>query len=298
MVKQQTRGMGPQVPSGFNNTQHNCNRLKRPIRHGCGKRTLVGLVNGKYLHHRHRCKSYQCGLCGPRKVRQVRKRIVQLALEHGLQRFLTLTLDPKKLRPDLDVQGKIAYLQNVWRKMRVSLSRKLGRRLIFIAVVELQGNGNPHFHLLVDSFLPKQWISAAWQRLGGGWATRIEYAQLRRVAAYLAKYVTDDSASDLPARTRRFSTSRGLPLFQRTKSNDPWVLLRLSIDDLRELSSDIVSEVTEIEPDGDVSLRLFVAEGVPRALSERLTNAAAAPLAIEMFPRPRNLKGHRSNVNG
>jgi hypothetical protein len=56
--------------------------------------------------------------------------------------------------------------------------------------------------------------------------------------------------------------------------------------------------VTEIEPDGDVSLRLFVAEGVPRALSERLTNAAAAPLAIEMFPRPRNLKGHRSNVNG
>jgi hypothetical protein len=71
------RGMGPEAPSGFNYTQHNCNR---PPRWGCGKRTLVGYVGGHYHHHRFRCKSYSCGRCGPRKVRQVRKRIVQLAL--------------------------------------------------------------------------------------------------------------------------------------------------------------------------------------------------------------------------
>jgi hypothetical protein len=77
--------MGPEAPSGFNYTQHNCNR---PLRWGCGKRTLIGFVGGHDHHHRFRCKSYSYGRCGPRKVRQVRKRIVQLALKHRLRRFL------------------------------------------------------------------------------------------------------------------------------------------------------------------------------------------------------------------
>jgi hypothetical protein len=69
----------------------------------------------------------------------------------------------------LDVTQKITYLQTVRRKMRVYLARKFQKPLVFIAVVELQGNGIPHLHLLVGSYLPKAWISAAWQSLGGGW---------------------------------------------------------------------------------------------------------------------------------
>lgn len=262
---QSERGVGQPAPPGFNYTQHNCNKPPRPIRRGCGKRTLIGSVDGKFLIQRHRCKSYQCGRCGPRKIRQVRKRIVTLAVEHGLQRFLTLTLDPAKLPADLDVTGKIAYLQTVWRKMRVTLQRKLGKSLVFIAVVELQANGNPHLHLLVGSFLHKQWISAAWQSLGGGWATRIEFADLHRVAAYLAKYVTDDSAADLPTRTRRFSSSRGLALFDRSKHSGEWRLVSTTIEYLRELSSGVVSEAFETDADGARSLRAFVADRSPFA---------------------------------
>jgi len=276
-------GVGAEPPPGFNYTKHNCNK-RRPVGKGCGQRTLVGLVDGKFVHHRLRCKSYLCGVCGPRKIRQVRKRIVQLAVEHQLQRFLTLTLDPKKLPSDLDARGKIRFLKETWRKMRVSLERRLHHPLVFVSVLELQSNGNPHLHLLVGSYLPKAWISSAWQALGGGWATRIEFADLHRVAAYLAKYLTEDSVSELPPRTRRFSASRGLALFDRSKGNAPWVLVKETVEYLRACSADIVSESFETEPEGFRALVSFTANEVLEQFIERLAGGGP-PLAIEVSPR-------------
>jgi len=276
-------GVGAEPPPGFNYTQHNCNKPRR-VGKGCGKRTLVGLVDGKFVHHRLRCKSYSCAICGPRKIRQVRKRIVKLAVEHQLQRFLTLTLDPKKMQADLDAPGKIKFLKETWRKMRVSLERKLQHPLVFVSVLELQSNGNPHLHLLVGSYLPKEWISSAWQAVGGGWATRIEYADLHRVAAYLAKYLTEDSVSQLPAGTRRFSASRGLALFDRSKGNAPWVLVNETVEYLRGCCADIVSESFETEPDGARALVSFTANEVLEQFIERLA-VGGAPLAIEVSPR-------------
>src|SRR5262249_1197612 len=140
---QATRGMGQQAPSGFNYTKHNCNTSSRQRKPYCGRLTLIGRKEGKYAHHRFRCKSYACGHCGPRKLRLIRKRIVKRAVIHRLQRFLTLTLDPKKLPPETTTLERIKYLWGVWRKMRVSLERKLGKPLAFIGVVELQRNRNP-----------------------------------------------------------------------------------------------------------------------------------------------------------
>lgn len=168
--------------------------------------------------------------------------------------------------------------------MRVKLARTLGRSLVFIAVVERQGNGTPHLHLMVGSFLPKQWISAAWQSLGGGWATRIEYADLHRVSAYLAKYVTEESACELPWGTRRFSTSRGLALFPRSKTGAAWVLIAASIELIRQSASGISSETIETEPDGARSLRAFVAEAIMPTLAVRLIDGGPR-LATEVLPR-------------
>ena len=279
----------PQAPSGFNHTKHNCNtRPQRPKKWYCGKYTLIGLVKGTFSHHRFRCKSYACGRCGPRKIRQVRKRIVQRATERGLQRFLTLTLDPKKLKPGCGTKEKIAFLYTVWRKMRVYLQRKLGKSLIFIAVVELQRNGNPHLHLLVGSYIPKHWISASWQALGGGWATRIEYADVHRVAAYLSKYFTDESLRDLPPDTRRFSTSRGLALFERTKGEGGWILVRPPVEYWREHSLGVDAERYETEEEGARSLISFVALQVPCFLAARLQNIGGPKLSVEIRSRKKS----------
>ena len=279
-----SRGMGLEAPSGFNYTQHNCN-TRRPRGRHCGRHTLIGPVNGQYAHKRSRCKSYACGLCGPWKIRQVRKGIVHRAVEHKLQRFLTLTLDPKKIPPGYGVTEKIKYLYGVWRKMRVYLRRKLDKSLVFIAVVELQQNGNPHLHMLVGSYLAKEWISAAWQALGGGSFTRIEYADVHRVAAYIAKYVTDDSLQDLPAGTRRFSTSRGLALFDRSTGKSGWILVRHPIEFWREHAAGVSEEVFETEQEGARRLAWFVAARVLPALADRLLAIDGPRLWVEMFRR-------------
>jgi hypothetical protein len=286
------RGMGreaaqpPEAPSGFNNTKHNCNsKPNRPKGRHCGKYTLIGSGKDGYTHHRFRCKSYSCGRCGPKKIRRVRKRIVQRAIEHNLQRFLTLTLDPKKMEPGWGVKEKIAFLYEIWRKMRVYLRRKLKKSLAFIAVVELQKSGNPHLHLLVGSYLPKQWITAAWQALGGGWATRIEYADVHRVAAYLSKYFTDESLSDLPAGTRRFSTSKGLALFERSKGEGGWVLVKVPIELWRERARGVTVEQYETEQDGARSLVSFVAAQTESSVTARLQKSDGPKLWLEIQPR-------------
>lgn len=226
-------------------TQHNCNslirRASRPKRRGCGAFTLIGSKEGKYQHLRSKCKSYRCGVCGPYKLRCVRKRIVALSVQHGLFRFLTLTLDPSKLDPNWDLQAEIAYLRDCWRKMRVYIERELGHRLVFIAVVELQDNGRPHLHLLIGSYLAQSWISNAWDALGGGKIVDIRRVQIKRVAAYLAKYITEEDMCEYPARVRRFSTSRGLALFERTKSS-AWRLFRTAIEILHRHSRTLETE--------------------------------------------------------
>jgi hypothetical protein len=294
MAQQQAQqGVGPQAPSGFNNTEHKCNtRPRRPKKPTCGQRTLIGFVDGKYSHHRHRCKSYACGVCGPKKIRQVRKRIVHLAIGCGLQRFLTLTLDPKKLPPGLDLTGKIAFLYDCWRKMRVYFARHLSHPLVFISVVELQGNGNPHLHMLIGSYVRKEWINHAWQAVGGGSSTRIEYADIHRVAAYLANYLTDESLCDLPSGTRRFSASRGLVLFDRSKSGDSWILVRGPIPFWRKLSDGITGEKHATDGDAPDSLESFTAERVNQTLMDRL-RFGGPRLAIEVSPLRANVPRHR-----
>jgi hypothetical protein len=227
----------PEPPSGFNYTEHNCNTEVRPRRSRgrfCGAWTMVGPFDGKYNYVRSRCKSYRCELCGPRKIRHVRKSIVRHAIENRLQRFLTLTLDPKKFPVGVNLIGKISYLKNCWRKMREYIRRKLGKSVCFIAVMELQRNGNPHLHALIGSYLDKAWITSAWQALGGGSFTRIEMADIHRVAAYVSKYISEEgSLVELPDGVRRFSTSRGLPLFECSKPANGWQLAKMPIDRLR-----------------------------------------------------------------
>ncbi len=281
----------PQVPTGLDYTTRNCNSpavetgKKRAPGRNCGKYTLIGQKQGKYSHHRFRCKGYGCGICGPKKIRMVRKRIAQHAVERKLTRFLTLTLDPKKLPAGATLKDRIAYLQATWRKMRVKPERKLGKPLVFIAVMELQRNGNPHLHMLVGSYLPKDWISKAWESQGGGRQTRIEYADVHRVSAYLAKYFTEESLCNLPPGTRRFSTSKGLALFARTKSEGVWALVNLSIEYCRSCASGIEGEEHKTEEDGARSLVAFVAGQVPPELADRLSPNNASRLWVEVKPK-------------
>jgi len=239
----QVRGTAAQPPSSLDSSKHNCNRpRRRGSAHYCGRWTMVRLLNGQYTYVRARCKSYGCPRCGPLKGRLVRHRIAQLAVGHGLQRMVTLTLDPKKLPVSASQKERTQYIRECWRSMRVYLRRKLGKAVAFICVLEYQKNGNPHLHVLVNAFIPKEWLNRAWQALGGGF-TFIQFVDLHRVAAYLSKYMSKGWLEEFPEGCRRITASRGLALFARSGDCGHWQLLRQPIDWLMKRSGLNVTEV-------------------------------------------------------
>jgi hypothetical protein len=283
----------PEPPSLLDSSKHNCNTIPaeeprsspavyqgltgsardvaltqetRRARRGrnCGKWTMRGDVDGKFKYQRHRCKSWACRRCGRLKLRVVRARIADYAAQHKLQRLVTLTLDPKKLPPGLSQKKKVQYLRQCWRGMRVYLRRKLGRSAAFISVLEFQQNGNPHLHVLVDTYLPKDWLLGSWQALGGGY-TDVRFVDLHRVALYLSKYMTKEWLEEFPEGCRRITASHGLVFFSRGTGQASWRLYRQPLSWFRreaelrhaEIESEEYSEV-----DGARELVQFVSDAM------------------------------------
>jgi hypothetical protein len=69
--------------------------------------------------------------------------------------------------------------------MRVSLERKFGKTVQFIGVLEFQKSGVAHLHLLVGLYIPQDWLSTAWESIGGGKIVDIRSVDIHRVTMYL-----------------------------------------------------------------------------------------------------------------
>jgi hypothetical protein len=207
----------------------------------CGSYTLVGPIKGevgKLAHSRLFCKSLRCPYCRKPKLKNLRSRIAQLAHQLQLRRFVTLTLDPKRIR---NPKESDRHLRKCWRKMRVSLEREFGKTVQFIGVLEFHKSGVAHLHLLVGVYIRHAWLSRTWQSNGGGEVVDIRYVDVHRVTAYLTPYLAGDKIAHtlglLPPRARIFTTSRGVRLSEKSKSAG-WWLVRRSISFLEFCSKD------------------------------------------------------------
>jgi len=205
---------------------------------GCAHGTFFGPVNHngeiRQAFARADCKRIRCPRCGPRRAAKYRHRVVELAIEHKLTRFLTLTLDPAKLDfvgDDDEASQSLDYIKKCWAKFRVYLGRNFeGRKLQFICVAEFhKNNGRAHLHILVNQWIDKTWVSETWQAVGGGWRTRIEFADVHRVAAYVSKYLTKDALCSIPRGKKRLSASNGLRITPPPK-NLGWQKSRFHIE--------------------------------------------------------------------
>lgn len=202
----------------------------------CGGYSLSGPLRGqvgKFGFACLFCGSYRCDRCRKPKLKKVRKRISEIAEEHKLTRMATLTLDPKKLSAT-DRKRTDRYIRELWRLMRVYLSRRWGKgkSLPFVGVLEFQKNGNAHLHVLLRQYIPQAWLSKAWQSIGGGRHVDIRFVDVHRVAAYLSKYLAGDKVEHtlrlLPRRARIFTTARSIVLWPK-KEKSGWRLRRADI---------------------------------------------------------------------
>jgi hypothetical protein len=134
-----------------------------------------------------------------------------------LKRFATLTIDPARLLQE----DSADYIRECWNKFRTYLRRRFGQRVEYIAVLEHHKSGVAHLHVLIDRYIPKEWLDSAWNAVGGGF-TWINYVDVHRVSAYISKYLTKALFGGLPSKKKRISTSRGIRLFEKRESTGWW----------------------------------------------------------------------------
>jgi hypothetical protein len=195
----------------------------------CGKWTAKGrsFDGSEVRYQRVHCKCWHCAHCAPKRAGAYRRGITAAAEAHGLTKFLTLTLDPKKLGGNAEHSCK--HLRESFNKFRTYLRRKYGETVKYIAVLEFQQNGFAHLHLILDRYIPQAWIKKSWAAVGGGEHVDIRRVDEHRVAKYLAKYLTKQLNSDAPKGQRRVTCSRGIKLLVKLVKKHNWLLMRESI---------------------------------------------------------------------
>jgi hypothetical protein len=133
----------------------------------------------------------------------------------------------------------VKHINQSWAKLRVYLSRRYGERISFIRILELQKKGQAHFHILMDRFIPFEWIKDAWQAVGGG-GVDIRFVDIHRVAGYLSKYLTKELFVDFPRGKRRYSTSKDIKLVEK-KDSSGWILIKHPIEILFQRAQKILT---------------------------------------------------------
>lgn len=171
----------------------------------------------------YRCGQWDCYCCGYRMRMNLVEEIEELVERRpAMRRFLTLTLDPKKVPREVqgDDDAMTSYLMETWRKFRVYIQREYGD-FSFVWVKE-QGDdsGHWHLHVLVSRYLDQSWISDAWSSVGGGRVVDIRRVdRCEKVAHYLGKYLTKNALSDFPDDVKRYGTSEDIQLDVRGDSD-------------------------------------------------------------------------------
>jgi len=222
----------------------------RPIRRGsCGSDTYSGsLEQGVEVLVRGACKSWKCEYCAELKAAMYLRGITRLAKDHDLATFMTLTLDPMKIRGN-----RFDYINRVWHRMLTRLRRgfhlnhassyvtRFGS-FPYIKVLELQKSGVPHFHILLPRWVmdDQHWfvleVRKAWVACGGGAQTDVEVVEIRDIGGYVTKamasYLTKESLVEgIRDGARRVTTSVGLRISERSAVGT-WVRYTTSINEL------------------------------------------------------------------
>lgn len=158
----------------------------------CRRRSFIGHRSEsgvtKIVHGHLRCKSYYCPHCAKRNAKILVARILSMELGPSW-RHVVLTWDPKKGDKRQAVKG----FPLAWSRLRKRIKRRYPH-FKAIWVLEFTEKGFPHYHLLVNTPLPKKWLDHAADDCGLGRITWVDRVTGQGCAYYLVKYVTKFAA--------------------------------------------------------------------------------------------------------
>lgn len=169
------------------------------------------------------CQTYQCHYCRERRRKKLYKLINRACPK---DKFSMLTLTLRKNSDPLKVNWK--RLSKSWDILLKRLKRKCPA-IKYFRCVELQKNGMPHIHALINFYLPKWYIQLIWKKItGDSFICRFEHVK-SSCAGYILKYF-EKSINDINyirsatgKKTRIFNYSRNM-LFVEKKLPE-WSLI-------------------------------------------------------------------------
>lgn len=228
---------------GKNNSPRRAGRSYKPCPRLPGRRIRLQSLVDPSRTCLMKCKGWTCTGCGPwLKDRFIKVASAEAKRVFGRQcRFLTLTLGPESRQ--LERKDQFKLMSRAWARMvkrierRPTHTRKNGadvfRKLSAIWVREVHQDGTPHLHVLVDRYLPQEWVSQAWKKCGGGPVVDIRRVKIGSVVAYVTKYlakslskpVEGHHGSDGLKGIRRYGATGKAKLkgvYPVKRGDDPW----------------------------------------------------------------------------
>jgi hypothetical protein len=170
----------------------------------------------------YRCGSWECYCCGYRMRQNLVEEIERVCRDRPeMRRMMTLTLDPAKAPDDDDEKHR--YLTERWNALRTELNDRYdGISYIWVREDgERSDDPHPHLHIIVDRYIPQEWLSRRFSALGGGEVVDIRYLdRVEKAAHYVGKYLTKEALSGLPDGIRRYGSSADLDLAVRGGDGD------------------------------------------------------------------------------
>jgi len=155
-----------------------------------------------------RCKRWDCPTCRPKKAKKYAERTFRIFSNAQKVRLLTVTFDRS-----LSCEDTWRNAADCWNRFRTAFVKKFGKTK-FVRVVEPQKDGYPHYHILLDKYVPANWLKHELFTAGFGKIVDVRMVTDKEAFYYVLKYLKkqwrETQADDILKNVtiRRYNSSR------------------------------------------------------------------------------------------
>lgn len=158
-----------------------------------------------------RCNSIKCVECRPMQKKRLLTKVVRAGIHHKLTRHMVITCQGHDFREKYGPDESFEIAQSSWNHFRVLYEREFGHKLNYISLPRSQKDGYCHLHVMVGSYIPKEWLDKACENVGFGYSF-IRYTDTHRLGGYLSKYWYKEHEWYIPENKNQYTTSRKIVL--------------------------------------------------------------------------------------